>query len=270
VDAGPRCEGPPYRRSFRERQADALDDMAAASLAGTYPDEHFEDDDELEALRAEDTYDGFSGTDELDEQLEADRQRAPITDLEALRRCLRSREEQRRRRSRRRTRIRSGVTVNAVVDVWTLLGLRERTDLDDLVLRGDGFHLTRTLLDRLACDSGLLATLFDGPGTVLDANHRAERFSTAQRRALAARDRGCVFPGCTRPPRHCDAHHLHERSHGGDTVVSNGATLCRFHHRLVHEYGWRLLIEDGHWLAIDRHGQTWTGRPAPPAVATAA
>ncbi len=72
----------------------------------------------------------------------------------------------------------------------------------------------------------------------------------------------CVFPSCTRQPRHCDAHHLQHREHDGPTRVDNGALLCRFHHRLVHEYGWRLLVDDsGHWVALDRHGTRWTGRP---------
>ena len=263
----------PYQRSLRERQADALDDLCAASLTGSGGpdldddlDDEFDDefdDDECEAARATDTFDGFSPTDELDERMAATTAGEEITDLDALRRRLRAMEKVRRRRTHRRTRIRSGATINAIIDIRSLLGLRDDTDLEDLVLRGDGWHLTRQLLERLLCDSGLLATLFDGPTKVLDANARTEQFSKSQRRALAARDGGCVFPGCHRPSRHCDAHHLRHREHDGPTVTANGALLCRFHHRLIHEYGWRLHVHDGHWIAVDRHGQTWTGRPAP-------
>ena len=307
----------PYQRSLRERQADALDDLCAASLTGSdNPDidddgeADFDDDDgapddaddrhdpdhladpdhdgqadegtadegtadddeaaELEDARARDTFDGFAPTDTFDEWLAATEAGEDITDLDALRRRLRAMEKVRRRRTRRRTRIRSGATINAVIDVRSLLGLRDDADLEGLVLRGDGWHLTRELLERLVCDSGLLATLFAGPTKILDANARAEQFSKSQRRALAARDGGCVFPGCHRQPRHCDAHHLRHRAHHGPTVTGNGALLCRFHHRLIHEYGWRLQIHDEHWVAIDRHGQVWTGRPAPPEVATAA
>jgi hypothetical protein len=259
----------PYQRSFRERQADALDDICAAALAGGLDDAE-DVDAELEALRAEDTFDGTSPTDDLDEALAAAEADEDLDDLDLLRRRLQKMEEQRRRRARRRTRIRSGATINAVVDVRTLLGLRDRNDLDDLILRGDGWHLTRSLLERMLCDSGLLATIFAGPNQVLDANPRREQFTKAQRRAIAARDRCCVFPACQRRPRDCDAHHLHERSHSGPSVTGNGALLCRFHHRLVHEHGWRLQIHDGHWTAVDRHGQTWTGRPAPPEFASAA
>jgi hypothetical protein len=258
----------PYRRSFCERRADALDDICAAALAGTPGADDDLDDDEIdwEDLRATDTWDGSCDTDVLDEQL-ADED---VDELDALRRRLAAQETQRRRRARRRTRIRSGATITAVVDVRTLLGARDRTDLDDLVLRGDGWTMTRSLLERLSCDTGLVATLMDGRNRILDANARTERFTASQRRAIAARDRCCVFPGCRRPPRHCDTHHLHERHHGGPTTTANGALLCRFHHRLVHEHGWRLKVLDGMWTAIDRHGHTWTGRPAPPTPATAA
>ncbi len=261
----------PYQRTFRERQADALDDLCAASLTGAGDSDIDDDldDDDLDGWRASDTFDGTTDTDDLDAQLAAADTGHDITDLDALRRRLRTMEQHRRRRARRRTRIRSGATINAIIDVRTLLGLRDDTDLEDLVLHGDGWHLTRELLERLVCDSGLLATIFDGPTKILDANPRTEQFTPTQRRALAARDRCCTFPGCRRPPRHCDAHHLHHRTHGGPTTTANGALLCRFHHRLIHEYGWQLHIHDNHWTATDRHGHTWTGRPAPPDTATA-
>ena len=33
--------------------------------------------------------------------------------------------------------------------------------------------------------------------------------------------------------------------HGGDTNVVNLVSLCRPHHRRVHEQGWRIHIADG-------------------------
>src|SRR3546814_9783987 len=83
----------------------------------------------------------------------------------------------------------------------------------------------------LLCDTAMVAVLFDGKGHILDANDAAETWTPRQRRAIAARDRHCTFPSCTRPPRHCDVHHLEHRHEGGPTKTSNGALLCRFHHR---------------------------------------
>ena len=68
-------------------------------------------------------------------------------------------------------------------------------------------------------------------------------FSSHQRRLLALRDGGCRFPGCSRPPAHTDAHHVHPWSAGGATDVGNAILLCRFHHRLVHEGGWRVRAD---------------------------
>ncbi len=261
----------PYQRGLGERRADALDDLARASLD---PDDtrwgaagSGNDDTEWEDLAAEDTVDGWAPTDTLDEALDAEENGDPIdlTDasqhLEAIRRRLRRAELCRRRRARRRTRARSGVRVNVHIDLRTLAGLRDIHDLDDLVLRGDGWRLTKEAAERLLCDTAMVAVLFDGKGHILDANDQAETWTARQRRAIAARDRHCVFPSCTRPPRMCDVHHVQHREHSGPTTTRNGALLCRFHHRLLHEHGWTLSVIDGNWSATDPPGTTWTGRP---------
>jgi hypothetical protein len=70
---------------------------------------------------------------------------------------------------------------------------------------------------------------------------RTSRFpNLAQRRALVVRDRGCVFPGCNRPPAACIAHHLKFWSHNGRTDLDNLALVCHYHHHLVHEDHWNL------------------------------
>lgn len=273
----------PYQRSLGERRADALDDIAAASMRTfadtTEPDWDTDDwgdgdgdGDDGEDSAAGDTFDGWAPTDTLDEAL-TERDELDLTDpleqLEAIRRRLRRAERCRRRRARRRTRARSDVRVNVHIDLRTLAGLRDIDDLDDLILRGDGWRLTKEAAERLLCDTALVAILFDGKGHILDANDAAETWTPRQRRAIAARDRHCVFPSCTRPPRHCDVHHVEHREHDGPSKVSNGALLCRFHHRLLHEYGWTLSVIDGRWVAADAHGTTWTGRPRAPDRATA-
>lgn len=116
---------------------------------------------------------------------------------------------------------------------------------------GDTWGLARSSAEQLICDSRLLATLFAGRTKVLDANTASEQFSLSQRRAFAARDRGCVFPGCQTHPRHCDIHHLRHREHGGPTTLDNAASLCRLHHRLVDDHRWT-LDDDRRWLGGDR------------------
>lgn len=63
---------------------------------------------------------------------------------------------------------------------------------------------------------------------------RTQRIATtAQRRALALRDRGCIMPGCEVPAEHCQIHHCTAWTDGGTTDLANLATLCWAHHREV-------------------------------------
>jgi hypothetical protein len=68
--------------------------------------------------------------------------------------------------------------------------------------------------------------------------------SAALRRALHSRDRGCRFPGCDQR-RFVDAHHVRHWAHGGHTKLSNLLLLCRHHHRLIHEGGYRIEQASG-------------------------
>jgi Domain of unknown function (DUF222)/HNH endonuclease len=65
------------------------------------------------------------------------------------------------------------------------------------------------------------------------------------RTALHLRDQGCRFPGCDRPPAWTDGHHIIHWSDGGPTELDNLVSLCRPHHRAVHEQGWRIHMADG-------------------------
>ena len=60
---------------------------------------------------------------------------------------------------------------------------------------------------------------------------------------MILRDRGCAFPGCNRPPRWCQVHHVTPWSDGGDTNPDNGVLLCSFRHHLIHQAdGWQIRI----------------------------
>jgi 5-methylcytosine-specific restriction protein A len=83
---------------------------------------------------------------------------------------------------------------------------------------------------------------------------RSRRLATAaQLRAVIARDRGCIVPGCTLPPGRCDAHHVIWWRHGGPTDVDNLAMLCARHHTCVHAGHWRIKMIDGlPWVIAPR------------------
>ncbi len=90
---------------------------------------------------------------------------------------------------------------------------------------------------RLACDAAI-TPIIDG-----EADHTSRVVPGATRRALIARDRGCRFPGCDCPPAWTDAHHVKHWADGGPTTLDNLILLCRRHHRLVHEEGWTLQMD---------------------------
>jgi hypothetical protein len=85
-------------------------------------------------------------------------------------------------------------------------------------------------------------------------------------RALAARDGGCRYPGCDRPVRFCDAHHIRHWRHGGGTDHDNLLLLCTRHHHHVHkhELAVKLLPDatvDITWPDGRQHTSRPRGRP---------
>ncbi|NQX35919.1 HNH endonuclease signature motif containing protein [Herbiconiux sp. VKM Ac-2851] len=102
---------------------------------------------------------------------------------------------------------------------------------------------------QLRCSSPVAATLFGDKGEVLFHGKAKRLFTAAQNRALAARDGGCVWPSCDRPPSFCETHHANEwvsDDHPpGRTDIDNGVLLCHFHHSHLHKSPWKLTMHDG-------------------------
>jgi hypothetical protein len=120
----------------------------------------------------------------------------------------------------------------------------------------DGAAIAAETARRLACDASLVAIIEDNQGEPLDVGRKTRTIPPAIRRALAARDGGCVFPGCTHR-RYVDGHHLQHWADGGVTSLANLITLCRFHHRAVHEGGIKVeRLDDGAWRFTHPDGET--------------
>ncbi|WP_433268951.1 DUF222 domain-containing protein [Micromonospora vinacea] len=88
-----------------------------------------------------------------------------------------------------------------------------------------GLQLTPETVRRLACDAAILPTVLGGAGQPLDVGRQRRLITGPLRRALVLRDRGCAFPGCDRPPRWCDAHHIRHWADGGGTSLANAVLL---------------------------------------------
>jgi hypothetical protein len=96
---------------------------------------------------------------------------------------------------------------------------------------------------RLACDSSIVRMVRQADGTVIEASDKQSSITWRARRVVHARDRGCRFPGCG-AQTFVDVHHVQFRSRGGSADPDNLIELCWFHHRLVHEGGWTLRLDD--------------------------
>lgn len=93
-------------------------------------------------------------------------------------------------------------------------------------------------IERALCVGGAVEVTVDSCGRPLDVGREARLFTPAQRIALAARDGGCMWPGCDRPPAMTEAHHCTPWSEGGCTDIDDGVSLCAFHHVELHFRGW--------------------------------
>ena len=112
---------------------------------------------------------------------------------------------------------------------------------------GGGGTVPSETVQRHACDSALIR--MTGRTELEHERNQASRTLRAStRRALEARDRRCVWPGCGRPAVGCDGHHLVWWTRGGESSLPNLALLCRPHHRQVHEGGWSLERRKEQWL----------------------
>ena len=117
---------------------------------------------------------------------------------------------------------------------------------------------------RIACDAGRVS-MTHRDGRILSVGRKTRTIPPPIRRALEFRDRGCRFPGCT--SKHCDAHHIVHWADGGETKLSNLVLLCRRHHRLLHEGGISVKMnEKGAVQFLDKRGRPLERSPAPPPV----
>jgi hypothetical protein len=105
-------------------------------------------------------------------------------------------------------------------------------------IRAEAAHgpLSTATLRRLACDARIARIITDGRSLPLDVGRSTRVVTSAQWRALVARDGGCVAPGCDRPPGWCEAHHKHHWLDGGPTDLDNLELRCHRHHRAVHHH----------------------------------
>ena len=160
----------------------------------------------------------------------------------------------------------SGPAVRAGGDRYQVVVHVEAATLADDAANGScelegGSALHPEAARRLACDAGVVRIL-ERDGRPLSVGRRTRSVPPALRRALQSRDRGCRFPGCCES-RFVDAHHIEHWARGGPTTLHNLVQLCRYHHRLLHEGGYRVERRSRGGLLFRRpDGRAIVPRPA--------
>ncbi|HEY9477339.1 MAG TPA: DUF222 domain-containing protein [Microbacteriaceae bacterium] len=105
-------------------------------------------------------------------------------------------------------------------------------------------------IQRGMCDTGILPIAFTDDGQCVNVGREKRLFTDRQKIGLSARDGGCRWPGCDRPPLWTEAHHIDEwLRDGGKTDLADGICLCRYHHMLLHDNHWRITRTGAdYWL----------------------
>ncbi|MEO6957635.1 MAG: DUF222 domain-containing protein [Antricoccus sp.] len=128
--------------------------------------------------------------------------------------------------------------------------------LDNLLSgRGGGWtdhgdYLPVSVIRKLATDAGMIPVVLGGDGEVLDVG-RERRFATAPITwALTARDGGCTFPGCDKPPADTQRHHAPRWHQHGATFTGSMTLACSFHNGHEEQLGWYAVLHEGvpYWI----------------------
>ncbi|PPG41518.1 HNH endonuclease signature motif containing protein, partial [Pseudoclavibacter sp. RFBA6] len=131
---------------------------------------------------------------------------------------------------------RTGGEAPTVIIVTTKAGIAGTAERPEDVphLERTGEPVPPSVAAQLMCDGFIRVATRSSTGEILDLGRRQRLFTTAQRRAIAVRDRQCRAPGCSAPVRWCEVHHAMPWSEGGPTDAKHGILLCSFHHHEVH------------------------------------
>ncbi|WEO78892.1 DUF222 domain-containing protein [Cryobacterium sp. SO2] len=97
-------------------------------------------------------------------------------------------------------------------------------------------------INQMIDNGGYRPIFFGGNGAVLALGDKVRCFTALQRKAITARDGGCVIPGCDCPPQWTEVHHVTSWQDGGPTDVSNGVLLCWYHHHTLSTGGWQIRM----------------------------
>lgn len=125
----------------------------------------------------------------------------------------------------------------------------------EMGVRGGLARITAATAEALAASGDVRAVVFDGARPLAATGKvNAGDIPAATRFAVAARDRGCRFPGSRDPAAHTDVHHLRERHDGGGHHPDNLALISRRYHTMPPRRGWTLTLQPDTGTITARRG----------------
>lgn len=133
----------------------------------------------------------------------------------------------------------AGPTLVVTVDAKDLVSGSGRASVS-----GAWGQLPLSVASHVGCSGTIQRVVFD-EGRIIGITTTDRVFSVHQRRAIIARDKECLIPGCHVPASWCEIHHVTEHARGGPTHTDNGVPLCWWHHRSLGTSGWEIRMNDG-------------------------
>jgi hypothetical protein len=100
-------------------------------------------------------------------------------------------------------------------------------------------------INQMIDNGGMQPVFLAQNGAVLGLGRKTRFFTPGQRKAITARDGGCIIPGCSAPAQWAEVHHVQPWRSGGRTDVDNGVLLRWYHHHTIDTSGWEIRMVQG-------------------------
>jgi hypothetical protein len=126
----------------------------------------------------------------------------------------------------------AGLPSPEIFIITTLAELEGRAAQSGLTLHGQ--KCTPAELRHALCIGGAIPIVMNGDSRILDLGTEVRFFPDDMRKAILAIYGGCIYPGCTVPPEHCEIDHDKEWASGGTTNIDDGRPMCSGHHHARH------------------------------------
>ena len=154
------------------------------------------------------------------------------------------------------------------IDLEVLLGLARGAGWS-----AHGLEIPVAEIRQRLAEFGFIPIVLGGEGQILDYGRERRYPPESMKQAIRARDRGCIKPGCTVPPEHCDFHHIKPWAEGGTTSVWNLGMFCPSEHRGADKGDFEVVMKDGvPWVKLasfedpeqlPRRNKHWQGEQPP-------